>query len=68
MPKRDPETGRFVKSADTAKSTDAGSDTGKDAVGIHTDSATGKDAVEIQHTRRRVRGRLVVRRVSIHED
>ena len=60
MPKRDPETGRFVKSADTAKPTDAGSDTGEDPGG---DSVTAKDAVGIHTIRRRVRGRLTIQRL-----
>ena len=60
MPKRDPETGRFVKSADTAKPTDARSGTAEDP---GSDSATAKDAVGIQ--RRRLRGRVISRRVAM---
>ena len=56
MPRRDPKTGRFMKSADTAKPTDAGSDTGEDP---GADSATARDAVRIHTHRRRVGGRII---------
>lgn len=58
MPKRDPKTGRFRKSADTGKSADPGSRPAEDP---GADSATGKDGVRIHTVRRRIGNRVVTR-------
>lgn len=57
MPKRDPKTGRFLRSAATGKTTDPGSRTAKPA---GKRSRTGKDAVGIHTIRRCVRGRVII--------
>ena len=57
MPKRDPKTGRFMKSAATGNKAVAGSRTGKGRGG---DVDTGKSAERIPNVRRRVGGRVRV--------